>query len=109
MEKVPPRSRGSENLCPLNVSGRYVGPYRDYQYVPNSNELGNSWFVDMNARYEIGQALAGSSGRLAHSYISVGVVDLLDKTPPFSYGAPWDNSQYDIRGRYVYVKLGLKL
>jgi len=110
-----PRWKGTAALAwqrgplSMNVSGRYVGPYRDYQYVPNSNELGNSWFVDMNARYEIGQALAGSSGRLAHSYISVGVVDLLDKTPPFSYGAPWDNSQYDIRGRYVYVKLGLKL
>jgi len=92
-----------------NVAGRYVGPYKDSQVVePNTNELGNAWFLDLNLRYEP-EHVFGSGAALAGTYIALGAVDLLNKTPPFSYGGlPYDPSQYDIRGRYVYVHLGLR-
>ena len=108
-----PRWKGTAALAwqrgplSINLAGRYVGPYKDYHFVPNSNQLGNSWFLDLNARYEAGQVLAATSPWLAHAYLAVGAVDLLDKTPPFSYGGqPWDASQYDIRGRFVYANVG---
>jgi len=94
----------------MSLAGRYIGRYLDYQFiVPNSNELGNSWFVDSSARYELGQSLAPTSPWLAKAYVAVGAVDLLGKTPPFSYGGvPYDHSQYDIRGRFIYANAGLR-
>jgi len=59
-----PRWKGTAAVAwkrgPLSarLAGRYIGKYTDYQvYVPNSNELGNSWIFDMNVRYEVGQVL----------------------------------------------------
>jgi iron complex outermembrane receptor protein len=112
-----PRWKGTAALAwqhgplSLNVDGRYVGPYRDYQtVVPNSNELGNTWFVDLSARYEFGQSWAPVGSWFSKAYVALGVVDLLDKTPPFSYGGvPWDRAQYDIRGRYISLQFGVKL
>jgi iron complex outermembrane receptor protein len=96
---------------PLSASltGRYTSEYKDYQdFVPNSNELGNFWIFDLNARYDAGKALASNGTWLVGTYLSVGAINLLDKTPPYSYfvGAPYDPTQYDIRGRIIYVQLG---
>jgi iron complex outermembrane receptor protein len=110
-----PRWKGTAALAwqrgplSLNLAGRYIGRYKDYQIiVPNSNELGNAWFLDLNARFEAGQTLASTGSWLAGTYLAVGAVDLLDKTPPFSYGGiPYDPSQYDIRGRFIYANVGL--
>jgi iron complex outermembrane receptor protein len=100
--KVGPLSAG--------LAGRYIGEYKDYQvYVPNTNELGNSWIFDMNLRYELGQAFAGDGRWLAKSYIAITAVNLLNKAPPFSYGTlPWAYNEYDIRGRFVSAQVGIK-
>jgi len=72
----------------VSVTGRYVGKYTDYQEtLPNSNTLGNFWILDFNARFEAGRALAARSSWLAGSYLTLGAIDLLSKTPPFSYNA----------------------
>jgi len=93
-----------------NFAGRYIGRYRDYQdVVANSNELGNSWTFDIYARYEVGQALANWNSWLAGAYVSLGAVNLFDKAPPLSYGFPtYDAAEYDIRGRFVYTRIGIK-
>jgi iron complex outermembrane receptor protein len=92
-----------------NLAARYVGPYKDYQYfVPNTNELGNFWVFDLNIRLDMGWPRAsGNAG--ASTFVAIGAVNLTDKTPPFSYNDPaYDNTQYDIRGRFIYARLGIK-
>jgi hypothetical protein len=111
-----PRWKGTAALAwkqgPLSTSlaGRYVGSYRDYQeYTPNDNEIGNTWIFDFNARYEVGRAFANINHWLAGSYVSLGAVNLLNKTPPFSYTNFWyDVKEYDIRGRYLYLTAGVR-
>jgi|HubBroStandDraft_4_1064222.scaffolds.fasta_scaffold00601_8 iron complex outermembrane receptor protein len=112
-----PRWKGSAGIGwmhgPLSASlaGRYVGRYKDYQdFVPNSNELGNFWIFDSNFRYEVGNALAGGNAWLGGTYVAVGAVNLFDRAPQPSYyaGLGYDPSQYDIRGRVIYVQAGGK-
>jgi iron complex outermembrane recepter protein len=111
-----PRWKGAAALAwkqgPLSVSlaGRYISRYLDYQlFVPNTNEIGNSWVFDFNARYEIGQALASTNPWLARSYIAFGAINLFNRTPPFSYTQYWyDIQEYDIRGRILNLNVGLR-
>lgn len=110
-----PRWKGTAGLSwkrgPLSASltGRYVGPYNDYTvFVPNHG-LGNSWIFDTNTRYQFGHGFANDSGWLAGTYIALGAVNLLNKAPPLSYFViPYDATQYDIRGRFVYTQVGVK-
>jgi iron complex outermembrane receptor protein len=94
----------------MNLQGRYLGRYLDYQlFVPNNNEIGNTWIYDFNARWEVGQALASTNPWLARSYVAFGAVNLLNKTPPFSYTPNWyDFQEYDIRGRILHLNAGLR-
>jgi iron complex outermembrane receptor protein len=111
-----PRWKGTAALAwrrgplSMNVAGRYVGRYLDNQtVVPNTNELGNSWFIDWNARFEVGSALAATNPLLSGTYVSLGAVNLFNKLPPLSYIYPtYDPSEYDIRGRFIYMRVGLK-
>jgi len=111
-----PRWKGTAALAwkegPLSMSlaGRYLGRYLDYQlFVPNTNEIGNTWIFDFNARYEVGQAFAGTNPWLARSYVAFGGVNLLNKTPPFSYSPYYyDVQEYDIRGRYLHLNVGVR-
>ena len=94
----------------MNIDGRYIGRYLDYQlFVPNTNEIGNSWICDFNARYEVGQAHASTNPWLAHAYIALGAVNLFNRTPPFSY-TPfyYDIQAYDIRGRFLHLDVGVR-
>jgi iron complex outermembrane receptor protein len=95
----------------MNVSGRYIARYLDYQdFLPNSNELGNSWIVDLGARYDMGHALRASSPWLKSAFVALGVVNLLDKKPPFSNTLYWyDPKEYDVRGRFLHLSVGLRL
>jgi iron complex outermembrane receptor protein len=111
-----PRWKGTAALAwkqgplSMNLAGRYIGRYLDYQdFVPNTNEIGNSWIFDFNARYEAGQAFASTNPRLAHAYVALGAVNLLNKKPPFSYNPFWyDVHEYDIRGRYLHLNVGVR-
>ena len=111
-----PRWKGTAALAwkrgplTMNVAGRYLGRYRDYQeIIPNSNELGNSWIIDASARYEAGRGLAGRAPWLAGSYVALGAVNLFNKTPPFSFTPSWyDIKEYDIRGRFLHLNVGVR-
>ena len=94
-----------------NFSGRYIGRYLDYQeLLPNTHETGNTWFFDVSARYEVGQALAPRASWLAGGYIALGAVNVFNKVPPFSYTSYWyDYHEYDNRGRYLHLSVGVRL
>jgi len=93
----------------INLAGRYIGRYWDYQeFLPNTNELGNFWIADLNSRYDIGAALFNDGRRLGGTYVAVGAVNLLNRQPQLSYGVPYDPFEADIRGRFVYGRIGVK-
>jgi hypothetical protein len=57
----------------------------------------------------VGQALASTNPWLARSYVAFGAVNLRNKTPPFSYNSTWyDLSEYDIRGRFLHLNVGVR-
>ena len=93
----------------MNLAGRYIGRYLDYQdIVPNTNEIGNTWICDLNARYEFGQGAANGNQSKTGVYIAVGAVNVFNRTPPFSYSPEWyDINEYDIRGRYLHLDVGV--
>lgn len=99
----------AERLPELSVSGRYIGPYSDYAALPNGTRLtlGDVVFVDANAKF----ALPDLFGGTRRPSLSVGAINLLNKLPDYSNNASfgYDSSQYDIRGRIVYVRLGVDL
>ena len=109
-----PRWKGTAALAwkdgpaSMSVTGRYVGRYLDYQdFVPNTNEIGNTWIFDLNARYEFGQGAANGNQSKTGVYIAVGAVNVFNRTPPFSYSPEWyDINEYDIRGRYLHLDVG---
>jgi iron complex outermembrane receptor protein len=111
-----PRWKGTATLAwkkgalSASLSGRYLGKYLDYQEsVPNTNEIGNSWTLNANAHYEFGERLARSQPWIKKAYFTVGVVNLANRIPPFSYQSSWyDVEQYDIRGRYFFLNVGLR-
>jgi iron complex outermembrane receptor protein len=111
-----PRWKGTAALAwnrgPLsvNLAGRYLGPYLDDQeFVPNTHKIGNTWIFDFSARYQTGQALARANPWLAGAYVGLGAVNLLNKTPPLSYTTAWyDIQEYNIRGRYLHLDIGLR-
>jgi iron complex outermembrane receptor protein len=94
-----------------NLTGRYIGPYRDYQELaPNTNELGNTWYCDFNLRYDLSKGVGGTDRWYHNSFVEVGAVNLLNNLPKFSYsGADYDYAESDIRGRFVYARFGLRL
>jgi iron complex outermembrane receptor protein len=97
-------------LVDASLTGRWVGRYQDYSV--STLELGNFWMLDANVRFELGKAFASSNTWLAGSYASLGAVNLLNKLPVYSYytgsGVGYDPTQYDIRGRFVYLETGVK-
>jgi iron complex outermembrane receptor protein len=111
-----PRWKGTAALAwkqgPLSTTlmGRYTGRYLDYQvFVPNTNETGNTWIYDFTARYELGKSLAKNTW-LAGAYVSFGVVNLFNKVPPFANTSfLYDFMEYDDRGRYLHLSVGLRL
>jgi iron complex outermembrane receptor protein len=111
-----PRWKGTASLAwkrgPLsaNVAGRYIGRYLDYQlFVPNTNEVGNTWIFDVSARAEVGQSLAGRAPWLTGAYVALGAVNVLNKIPPLSFSSNWfDQQQYDIRGRFLHFSIGAR-
>ncbi|MDB5581678.1 MAG: TonB-dependent receptor [Bradyrhizobium sp.] len=92
----------------VHVDGRYTGQYRDYD-LPRT--IGNFWLIDTNVRLPLGQALLPSSKVLGKSYLEVGAVNLFNRLPQFSSFAGsalgYDITQGDLRGRWLYARVGL--
>jgi iron complex outermembrane recepter protein len=110
-----PRWKGTAALAwtrgPLsaNVDGRYVGHYQDYD---STQIIGNFWLCDINLRYSLGSTIAPDEKLLRNSYIEVGGVNVFNSLPQFSNFKSdfvgYDATQADIRGRFLYVQLGVK-
>jgi iron complex outermembrane recepter protein len=95
------------------VSSRYIGEYADYTEFGGSvfpHDLGRYWFCDANLRYSLGQSLAPRSRWLAGTFVEVGAVNLFNRLPQYSYYSNgYDVAEADIRGRFLYAQVGLKL
>lgn len=94
-----------------NVKARYISGYADYSsYAPAGYKIGNYWLFDANLNIQIGRYFKPQA--ILHGlYASIGVVNAFDRSPQFSYYPyiGYDFQQSDIRGRYVYAKIGLRL
>jgi hypothetical protein len=96
------------------VAGRYIGRYRDYDPLANHTyqQLGNVWYVDANLRYRL-DGLAAGPQWLRDSAIAIGGVNIFNRGPQFSnmfsgaYG--FDILQADMRGRFLYVQLEIRV
>jgi iron complex outermembrane receptor protein len=90
------------------LAGRYVGSYRDYDGV---RHIGDFWLVDANARVRIDAR--PWLGRRSVLTLDAGAVNLFNKLPQFSnyqFGfVGYDPAEADIRGRFVYLRLGARL
>lgn len=97
----------SRDVYSADLAARYVSGYRDYD---GARSLGNIWFFDANARMDVGKLLATNNGFWSGTYVSIGAVNLFNSLPKFSNFrdgfAGYDPSQYDIRGRFVYFRIG---
>ncbi len=101
-------------LGPLsaNVAGRYISRYQDYAPLANGSfaQLGDSWFWDANFHYEVGGRGAFGNRWLNGAYMELGGVNLLNRLPKYSnFGFGYDPTQADIRGRFLYARLGINL
>lgn len=89
---------------------RYIGEYEDYS--PSTRTLGNFTVFDINAKLQLGKALGWSGSIMEQAYVTVGAVNMFNRLPDYSYNygaVGYDPTQYDIRGRFVYLQAGLKL
>jgi iron complex outermembrane receptor protein len=94
----------------VNVDGRYVGHYQDYD---SANEIGNFWLYDGHFSYAIGQALSPNNRWLKDASIVLGGVNIFNTLPQFSnfdfghFG--YDPAEGDIRGRFLYIQIKTKM
>ena len=95
----------------LNLAGRYIGPYLDYQdFGPNKNRLGDFWYTDANFRYDLGKGFASDDRWLSGAYVQIGAVNLFNTMPQKSHTfANFDSAEADIRGRFIYFQVGESL
>jgi hypothetical protein len=91
----------------LNMLGRYVGRYQDYQeFVANTNTLGNLWLFDLNANLAVGKAGEGGGSWIPGLAVTLGAINIFDKAPQFAHTTPpYDFNTVDIRGRTLYVQI----
>jgi iron complex outermembrane receptor protein len=92
-----------------SVSGRYVGKYQDYD---STREIGNFWLCDANFRYALGSAIVPNNDQLRKMYVELGGVNVFNRLPQFSNYAfgtvGYDPAEADIRGRFLYVQVGIR-
>lgn len=115
-----PRWKGTLSLgwkgenAQAGVAGRYTGSYRDATTLrANPKTLGDFWYVDLNARLELGKLLMKDSSAWSRLFVAAGARNLLNKEPEYSdsgYGyTGYDPYIYDLMGRYVWIQAGLSL
>jgi iron complex outermembrane receptor protein len=97
-----------------SVDGRYVGSYLDYNSTFGStplNRLGNFWLYDLNLRYAVGQSLAKKAHWMRGVFVEAGAVNLFNTLPQPSnspFGSQgYDPVESDIRGRFLYARVGV--
>jgi iron complex outermembrane receptor protein len=98
------------SLLQATLVARYVGEYEDYD--PSKRKLGDFAVFDINAKLQVGKALGWSGSVMEQAYVTVGAVNLFNRLPDYSYNrgsVGYDPTQYDIRGRFIYLQAGLKL
>jgi iron complex outermembrane recepter protein len=112
-----PRWKGTASLAwshgsySASAIGRYVSEYLDYQTPsPTDARLGNFWLFDLSGKYKF----AGDRIRyLTGGFVQLSVVNLFDSLPKnswFNYGSQgYDSTQYDIRGRFISLSVGVDL
>lgn len=87
----------------VHIDARYTSKYQDYDSP--TNIIGNFWLFDTNIRYEI--------GRCRCVFLEIGGVNVFNRLPQYSnYGSSflgYDPTQADIRGRFLYAQVGMKL
>lgn len=108
-----PRWKGTAGLTwkvagySTSVDSRYVSRYQDYD---SARSIGNLWFVDANFAWTVGQTLAPEW--LKDTNVSIGGVNIFNRLPQYSnFGSGrvgYDPAQSDIRGRFLYVRVGAK-
>jgi iron complex outermembrane receptor protein len=111
-----PRWKGTVGLAwkrgpySMNVADRYLGRYLDYQeFSPNTHETGNTWITDASVRCDVGKALGSKYAAIERSFVSLSAVNVFNKTPPFTNTAAWyDYNEYDARGRFLHLNVGLR-
>jgi iron complex outermembrane receptor protein len=96
-----------------NVAGRYVSRYRDYPGATASTRpLGDFWLWDMSLKYRLDALLAASDSRLRDAFVQVSAVNLFNSLPVYSSNnggtKGYDSAQYDIRGRFLAVNVGVQ-
>ncbi|WP_175597298.1 TonB-dependent receptor [Peristeroidobacter soli] len=115
-----PRWKGTAGLswegrnAQVGVVGRYTGPYRDVASVrPDPKQLGDFWYLDLSARFELGQRFAPDSALWSRLMISGGARNVLNKLPEYSDSGlgfnGYDPFMYELTGRYLWVQAGLRL
>jgi iron complex outermembrane receptor protein len=91
------------------ITGRYIGAYQDYD---RTVDIGNVWYCDANFRYSVGSALASSHAMAEGLYVEAGAVNLFNRLPQYSnylFGlVGYDPAEADIRGRFIYARVGIK-
>lgn len=106
-------ARASWTQGPLSagVDGRYTGKYRDYLPLPDGayQTLGNFWIFDVNAKMSL-KTPGWISAVVPHADLEIGAVNALNRLPQYSNNPyiGYDGTQADIRGRFLYVKLGVR-
>jgi iron complex outermembrane receptor protein len=114
-----PRWKGTVNLgwsvgsLTTGVTGRYTSKYRDYEPLADGQyqSLGNFWLFDVSGRLDIGKSLWSTSAWAKGTFVELGGINVLNRLPQFSTingGHPgYDYMEADIRGRFVYARLGI--
>jgi outer membrane receptor protein involved in Fe transport len=104
-----PRWKGSASLgwaqdnVAVSAMARYVGPYADYD---SARQIGDVWYFDLNGKYTWSRSALGTP------FLEMGGVNIFNRLPQVSRYAfgeiGYDPAQADIRGRFLYVRLGAK-
>jgi iron complex outermembrane receptor protein len=89
-----------------NISGRYVSRYEDYD---GAREIGNFWLCDASVRFNGLDNARTTNFRPRSAFVEFGGVNVFNRLPQFSNVGfvGYDYSQADIRGRFLYARVGI--
>lgn len=97
-----------ERSLSLQLDGRYVGSYSEYD---STRRIGNFWNFDTNIRWAVTQA-KGETQWFGDAYLEGGATNMFNRAPQFSnYDfdvAGYDAAQTSIVGRLLYVRIGTR-